>query len=148
MKTIIKMLFVALLIIGTTFIAHGRSLQAPVDQKPDKYEVTTQLVEEKGTYEQRKLYREFLTEYMKNCPYISNFSIHEEIDSHNDHDVVWTYDINNWDDITKFYSWVTNQLKSSKNDGLKTAMTPYAPDYAIGGRIQVEKRDKAALAKY
>lgn len=147
MKAIIKLLFAALLISGTTFAANAQSLQSQVDQKPGKYQVNTQLVEQKGTYEERKLYREFLTEYMKNCPYITNFSVHEAVGSHNNHDVVWNYDVNDWNDITKFYSWVTSQLKASNNDGLKTAMTPYAPDYAIGGQIQVEKRSKAALAK-
>lgn len=147
MKTIIKMLFAALLIGGTAFAANAQDSQFQVDQKPGKYEVNTQLIEQTGTYDQRKLYREFLTEYMNNCPYISSFSIHEAIGSHNNHEVVWTYDVNGWNDITRFYSWVSDQLKSAKDEGLKKAMTPYAPDYAIGGQIHVEKRSKAALAK-
>ncbi|MGH2643189.1 MAG: hypothetical protein ACRDE2_04520, partial [Chitinophagaceae bacterium] len=84
---------------------------------------------------------------LKNCPYISNFNIHEAMNSQNNHDVVWTYDVNGWNDITKFYSWISDQLTGSKDNGLKTAMTPYAPDYAIGGQIQVGKRSKDALAK-
>ncbi|MGH2645601.1 MAG: hypothetical protein ACRDE2_16745, partial [Chitinophagaceae bacterium] len=69
MKTIIKLLFAAFLISGTAFAANAQSSQSEVNQKPGRYEVNTQLVEQKGTYEQRKLYREFLIQYLKNCPY-------------------------------------------------------------------------------
>lgn len=147
MKTIIKLLFAAFIITGTGFAATAQQSSTEEVQKPGKYEVTTRLVEKVGTMEQRQLYREFLEEYMENCPYISHFSVQQAVGSNNNHDVVWTYQVNSWSDVTKFYSWVGNQLKSSKEDGLKKAMTPYAPDYAIGGQIQMEKRSKAALAK-
>lgn len=147
MKTIIKYFFAALLIGGTAFAANAQESQSQVSPKPGKYEVTTRLTEKVGTYEQRKLYREFLTEYMKNCPYISNFSVHEMLDAHNNHDVVWTYEVNGWNDITKFYSWIAEHLKDSQKDGLKMSMTPYAPDYAIGGEIHLEKRNSSELAK-
>lgn len=147
MKTIIHFFFATLIIGGTAFAASAQESQSQNNQKPGKYEVTTRLTEKEGTYEQRKLYRGFLTEYMKNCPYISNFSVHEAVDAQNNHDVIWTYDVNGWDDITKFYSWVGEHLKPTEKDGLKMAMSPYAPDYAIGGQIHLEKRNKSELAK-
>jgi hypothetical protein len=140
MKTIIKLLFVAVLTTGITVAANAQ-------KHSGKYEVSTQLKESRGSYDQRKLYREFLSEYMKNCPYISNFSIHEAIGSADNHNIVWKYDVNGWDDITKFYGWISEQIKSKQDNGLMKAMTPYEPDYAIGGQIHLEKRSKASLAK-
>lgn len=147
MNTIIKFFFAGIVIAGTSYAATAQQSSVPVGQKPGKYEVTTHLVEQRGTLEERRLYREFLKEYMKNCPYISDFNVQQSVGSGNNHDVVWTYDVNSWNDITRFYSWISSQLKSSDDDGLKKAMTPYAPDYAIGGQIQLEKRSKTTLAK-
>lgn len=147
MKTIIKMLFAAVLISGTGFTTIAQQSSAQTVERSGKYEVNTQLVEKEGTYDQRKLYREFLVAYMKNCPYISHFDIHEAVGSSDNHDVVWSYEVNGWDDITKFYSWVREHLQSSEDNGLKKAMTPYKPDYAIGGQIKMEKVSKSTLAK-
>ncbi len=140
MKTISKALIVVLLFTGFTFSGHAQ-------QRKGNLEVTTQLKETNGSYDQRKLYREFLISYMKNCPYISNFNIRETTQTSDNHDVTWSYDVNSWDDITKFYGWVESHLKPGKNGGLKKAMTPYQPDYAIGGKIQVHKAQKGTLAK-
>lgn len=140
MKKIINMFMVALLVSGSV-------LAATAQQKTTgKLQVNTQLRETKGTIAQRQLYREFLEEYMKNCPFISNFKVQQAIGTTDDHNVVWTYNVNSWDDITKFYGWVTEQLKSDKKGGLKMAMTPYKPDYAIGGKIEVTERSRS-LAK-
>ena len=140
MKKIIKMFIIALLVSGSV-------LAATAQQKSSgKLQVNTQLKEIEGTSAQRELYRGFLEEYMKNCPFVSNFKVQQAIGTKDDHNVVWSYNVNSWDDITKFYSWITDQLKSKGNDGLKMAMTPYKPDYAIGGKINVTERNKS-LAK-
>lgn len=137
-----KLFLVAALAVSTAFSASAQQTHSK-----GKLEVSTNLKETVGTSAQRQLYREFLAEYMKQCPYINNFSIHEAIGSTDDHNVVWTYNVNSWDDITKFYGWVSDKLKSTEDDGLKKAMTPYKPDYAIGGQIKVKERGKDTLAK-
>jgi len=142
MKPIIFMLLFATLTSGAVFTTQAQSKK---DSK--KYEVKTKLTEKEGTYEQRKLYRQFLTEFMNNCPYISHFSIHEAIGDSDNHAVVWRYDVNGWEDITQFYNWVSKHLEHAKENGLKKALTPYLPDYAIGGQIQMEKKSKASYAK-
>jgi hypothetical protein len=140
MKTIITSVFAVLFVCGALVAANAQNSSR-------KYQVSTRLKESTGTYQQRQLYRGFLTEYMKECPYISHFSMQEAVGSPDNHDVVWRYEVNSWNDITAFYAWVDNQLKSSENNGLKKAMTPYAPDYAIGGQINVQKKGKQVLAK-
>lgn len=144
MKTIIKVLTIAILFSGFSFMANAQDTQEP----SGKLVVNTQLQESQGTYGQRKVFRTFLKDYMKDCPYISHFSIHEALNSSDNHEVVWTYEVNSWNDITAFYNWVGKQLKSKSNEGFKNAMTPYQPDYAIGGKIHVERRSKSALARY
>lgn len=141
MKKIAKIFLVALLIGGSALSVSAQQ------QSKGKLEVNTRLTESIGSHTQRQLYREFLAEYMKECPYITNFKIHEALGSSDNHDVVWTYDVNSWDDITKFYGWINEKLKSRGDDGLKKAMTPYQPDYAIGGQIKVSERNKGSLAK-
>ena len=138
MTTFVKILFIATLFSSTAFISRAQ-------QKTEKFTVFTSLKENSGSYDQRKLYREFLTSYMKDCPYISHFNILEESNATDNHNVVWTYEVNSWDDITKFYGWVNQQLKS-KDGGLKKAMTPFSPDYAIGSKIKVEKTNDEAIA--
>lgn len=140
MKPIIKMLFVAVLISGFSYTSHAQ-------QTSGRYAVSTQLKEAEGSYDQRKLYRQFLVEYMKNCPYISHFKVSEAVGTSDNHIVNWNYDVNSWDDITKFYSWVNENIKSAKENGLKMALTPYEPLYAIGGQIHMERKTKAELAK-
>lgn len=141
MKTIAKIFFVALLTGSSVFAAQAQQ------SNKGKLEVTTRLTESKGTLEERQLYREFLVEYMKQCPYISNFSVQPAIGSSDNHNVVWTYNVNSWDDITKFYGWVNEKLKSNTSEGLKKALTPYNPDYAIGGQINVTDRHRDRLAR-
>jgi hypothetical protein len=140
MKKIIASVFAVLFACGTLLTANAQNTSG-------KYQVTTRLKESTGTYQERELYRGFLTEYMKACPYISHFSVQEAVGSADNHDVVWRYQVNSWNDITAFYAWVNNQLKSSDDNGLKKAMTPYAPVYAIGGQIDVQKKGKQVLAK-
>lgn len=140
MKSIISALLVTVLI-------SGFSLTSYAQQPSGKLEVTTQLKETEGTYDQRKLYRKFLVQYMKDCPYVSHFSVEEAVGKSDNHKVQWSYQVNSWSDITKFYGWVTEQLKATKEEGLKMALTPYGPDYALGGQIHVSKRGKTALAR-
>lgn len=140
MKKIMQILMIAFFAGGSVFAANAQQ------HATGKLQVTTQLKESKGSSDQRQLYRQFLEEYMKNCPYISNFKVEEALGSQDDHNVVWSYNVNSWEDITKFYSWINEQLKSNKNDGLKMALTPYQPDYAIGGKINVTEKGKK-LAK-
>lgn len=141
MKTIAKFLL-AIIITSTSMLAANAQ-----HQSKGKLEVNTRLTETEGSYTQRKLYREFLAEYMKDCPYISNFSVREAVGASDNHEVVWTYDVNSWDDITRFYSWINGKIKSRTDDGLKKALTPFKPDYALGGRIKVTERGKGALAR-
>lgn len=138
MKNICKLLFVAALCIAVSFGTQAQST--------GKLRVSTQLKETNGNYDQRRLYREFLTDYLKKCPYISDFQVQEVPGSADNHLVIWSYDVNNWDQITSFYNWINTHLKK-KSDGLKVALTPFQPDYAIGGVIQVEKKSKSELAK-
>ncbi len=140
MKTISKMFIIAVLITGLSFGANAQAGKG-------KLRVSTQLKEINGSHEQRKLYRTFLISYMKNCPYISNFKMDETAGASDNHEVTWNYDVNSWNDITSFYNWIEEHLKSGKDDGLKKALTPYKPDYALGGKIRVQKRGKSALAK-
>lgn len=138
MRTFLKMVFITAFLSSAAFAIHAQ-------QKSGKLTVYSRLQEKVGTYDQRKLYREFLTDYMKDCPFISHFHIEEALNTTNNHDVIWTYEVNNWDDITQFYGWVNRQLKL-KEGGLKKALTPYQPDYAIGGQIRVEKTSDEALS--
>lgn len=147
MKTIIKMLFAVILLSGTAFATHAQSSAKHLSQKSGKYLVQTQLTEKKGSYEERKLYRKFLENYVKECPYVSHFNIREVKASSDNHEVVWSYEVNGWKDITLFYNWIKERVEASNDNGMKEAMTPYAPDYAIGGQIQMQKRTKADLAK-
>lgn len=140
MKNLSRAIVVAILFSSVSFMASAQ-------KKSGKLVVKTQLTEAKGTYDQRKLYREFLTTYMDKCPYISNFSIAEAIGSTDNHKVVWRYDVNSWEDITKFYNWISKNIKEERQGGLVKAMTPYQPDYNIGGKISVHKINEAALAK-
>lgn len=150
MKTISKSFIPAILFLLSGFFAFGQTQHDLPAIQQRKFLVSTQLVESNGTYEQRKLYREFLVEFMKNCPYISDFNICEKSASSDNHQVEWTYQVNGWRGITEFYNWVNDQLQS-KNKGLKIALTPYGHDYAIGGKIMMEenparKNDKRNMA--
>lgn len=116
-------------------------------QKDGRYQVSTQLNETNGTYDERKLYRSFLTEAMKQCPYISNFQIVEVSGSSDNHQVEWKYDVNGWEDITHFYSWIDKNIRSSKDSTLIKALTPYRPYYVLGGKITVHKKTKDEMAK-
>lgn len=140
MKTILKSSFAILLLLGTVMVSNGQ-------KHSEKYQVTTLLREAAGTFQERKVYRGFLEEYMKNCPYISNFSIQEPVHSTDNHEVIWTYEVNSWNDITRFYSWIRDQMKSKDQGGLKKAMEPYAPKYQIGGQISMQKTFRPAVAK-
>jgi hypothetical protein len=122
----------------TGFIVRGQDEGKSQAVRHKKFTVSTQLTENTGTYEQRKLYREFLVEFMKNCPYISDFNIRETPEKSDNRQVEWTYEVNGWKDLTAFYGWVTDQLKS-KDEGLKKALTPYWPDYSIGGKITLKE---------
>jgi hypothetical protein len=136
----IKVIFLVVVLAGACLVT------AQAQQTAGKYTVQTRLKEKKGSYEERKLYREFLKVSMKDCPCISHFSVHEALGNSDNHDVVWSYQVDNWNDITQFYAWISQQLKS-KNSSLKEAMTPYQPDYTIGGQISMEKTNKAAIAR-
>lgn len=140
MKTTCKMLLVLLLLNGICLFARAQ-------EKHEKLVVTSRLTELKGTYPERQLYRDFLTTYMKNCPYISHFSIHEADGASDNHEVIWHYEVKNWDSITQFYDWISDHLKSGKDNGLKKAMTPYQPEYDIGGKMKVEEISKATAAR-
>lgn len=141
MKSITSILFAAILISGIALHANA--------QKPSGgLEVTTRLTETSGSYDQRKLYREFLEQYMKNCPYVTNFSVREAVGTADNHEVEWRYAVDSWEDITKFYSWLSQELKSPKESGIKMALTPYQPNYSLGGRISVAKRTKSSLARH
>ncbi len=128
-------------------LLNGICLLAQAQEKHEKLEVTSRVTELNGTYGERKLYRDFLTTYMKKCPYISHFSISEAVGAQDNHDVIWHYEVENWDNITKFYDWISDHLKSRDDNGLKKAMTPYRPDYNIGGKMKVEQTSKTIMAK-
>ena len=138
----IKFFIIALLFCGTFQMANAQK------KKAGNLVVQTKLTETLGSYDQRKLYRDFLTSYMADCPYISNFSVHEAVGSSDNHKVVWEYQVNSWDDITKFYSWVSQHIKQKDETGLRKAMTPFEPDYNIGGKIQVTPFKESMLAKH
>lgn len=140
MKTILRSSFAMLLAFGTVMVSNGQ-------KHLEKYQVTTQIREAAGSYQERKVYRGFLEEYMKNCPYISKFSIEEQPHSTDNHEVIWKYDVNSWNDITRFYSWIGDQLKLEDESGLKKALEPYAPKYQIGGQIIMEKKLRSVVAK-
>lgn len=129
-------------------VCAGFSFQAKAQKSSGSLEVTTQLKEATGTYDQRKLYRKFMEESMKDCPYVHNFSIRESIGTADNHKVEWHYRVDGWDDITKFYSWLNTKLKSGQENGVRMALTPYAPNYSLGGKISVAKRVKSSLAKH
>lgn len=139
MKTLAKTIIVVVLLIGMT-------LASQAQQQKRELVVTTRLKETNGSYAQRKLYRSFLEGFMKDCPYITHFHVQEAMSASNNHKVVWIYEVNSWGNITQFYNWIHESLKSTKNTGLKKALTPYKPDYEIGGKIQVEEKSKTSLA--
>lgn len=114
-------------------------------QTTGRLTVSTRLMETAGTYEERKLYRRFLEDCMVKCPYISHFKIEEAPSGTDNHAVIWHYEVNGWDGITHFYDWIHLQLKDQAGS-LKTAMTPYAPAYAIGGEIQATPGTRSRLA--
>lgn len=140
MKTGIKTIAVVLLLSVMSLASQG--------QKKNKgtMVVTTHLKETNGTYAQRQLYRSFLKDFMKDCPFISHFNVHEAIHSTDNHLVVWTYEVNGWKDITEFYNWINRSLTSDGHSGLIKALTPYKPDYNFGGTIHVEKISRSDLA--
>src|SRR5699024_11299491 len=127
MKPIIFMLLFATLTSGAVFTTQAQSKK---DGK--KYEVKTKLTEKEGTYEQRKLYRQFLTEFMNNCPYISHFSIHEAIGDSDNHAVVWRYDVYGWEDINQFYNWVSKHLENSTENCLNKSLSHDMSYYDLG----------------
>lgn len=108
-------------------------------QQKKSMEVVTRLQEVNGNYNERKLYRAFLTEAMKQCPYIDHFHIIEVPGSEANHDVEWIYEVSNWGDITKFYHWMNSTIRASKDSTLIKALTPYRPVYDLGGVIDVHK---------
>lgn len=138
MKTFVKISMVLLLLAGTGLSAWAQKA---------KYTVTTKLTEGQGSYDQRKLYREFLADAMHACPYISHFRIVEQTNSQDNHDVVWTYEVSGWDDLTRFYNWVNKRLTSGEDPALKKALTPYAPQYALGGQLTMTRTSPSALAR-
>lgn len=111
-----------------------------------KFEVITH-ERETCNLNKRKLYRDFLTQSMKECPYISNFHIIQLKDSNDTCYVVWIYDVNEWSDITHFYEWVFSTIHSSKDSTLLQALAPYKPNYSIGGAIEMHQLSKA-MAKH
>lgn len=146
MKTIGK---VMALTISAIFLT--RSVWAQQDDERSiskkKYEVVTQLKETCGTFNQRKIYRNFLLQAMKECPFISNFHIIQLKDSHDNCYVDWVYNVNKWSDITHFYEWIFSTIHSSKDSILSEALSPYGPNYGIGGAIEMRKLSKA-MAKH
>src|SRR5690625_4756419 len=140
MQSLTKLIILAVLFCSFSTITHAQ-------KKSEKLEVRTQLTEKQGDYDQRKLYRKFLTSYMDGCPYISHFSVQEENHSNDNHQVVWYYEVNDWKDITAFYHWLAKRIKSDKKSGLLMAMTPFKPDYDLGEKIQVSPIKKGKLAK-
>ncbi|MGH2643785.1 MAG: hypothetical protein ACRDE2_07555, partial [Chitinophagaceae bacterium] len=136
----------ALFIGGITFSASSQSVR-PLDNKWHyKFEASTILTEKTGTYDQRLLRRELLTEYMKNCPHIHHFKIMES-GTESNLEVIWTYEVKSWNDITEFYDWIYAQLKTSNDKIFEKLLAPFASDYALGGQIFMRKRMKTALAK-
>ena len=141
MKSMTKMLMIVLLCCSSFHFTDAQ-------KKPGDLVVKTNLTESLGSYDQRKLYRDFLVSYMKDCPYISNFTVVEAAGSDDNHNVVWQYQVDSWQDITKFYDWVAKHVKDKDETGFRKAMTPFQPDYNIGGKIQVKPVDKAMLAQH
>jgi hypothetical protein len=130
------------------FLALGSAVHAQqIVQKEGRYQVVTKLSETNGTYDERKLYRSFLTEAMKQCPYVSNFQIVEVSGSSDNHQVEWKYDVDGWEDITRFYNWIDKNLHSTNDSTFIKALTPYRPDYVLGGKITVHKKTKDEMVK-
>lgn len=146
MKTIKNGLLLAILLLSTSIVAYAQQVHKTEKNGRYKYLVTTQLKETTGTYEQRKLFREFLTQAIETCPYVSNFRVTEQANGADNHSVTWTYEVNGWNDITYFYNWINHEVFSLQNSVLKLALTPYGPNYAIGGEIDMNKKDKSLLA--
>jgi hypothetical protein len=141
MKIITVFMWVVALLSGPVLAANA--------QKPaGNLEVSALVSETTGTYGERKLCRQFLEQYMKDCPYVRDFSVTEMPGSVDNHAVVWHYRVDNWNQITQFYGWLATRLKSSKDEGIKTALSPYGPDYKLGGRISVAKWNRSMLAKH
>lgn len=105
-----------------------------------RYDVSARLTESNGNYDQRKICRAFLADAMQQCPYVSDFRIEEDPGAGDNHQVVWHYRVNSWDDITRFYDWVNKAVYERKDKTLLLALEPYRPDYAIGGKIEVHDR--------
>lgn len=116
-----------------------------IAQQRARLEVVTKLQELNGNYAARKLYRGFLTEAMKRCPYIHNFRIAELPGAGDNQHVEWIYDVNNWDDITSFYNWIKITMQNSTDSSLIKALTPYAPSYDVGGAIDVHKNEETLV---
>lgn len=133
MKTIRKMLLLAIIFCGVTQYTEAQ-------EKHGKLEVTTQLTELQGNYDQRKFYRELLTYNMKNCPYISHFSVNEANESQDNHNIIWHYEVNKRDDITKFYKWLYNFLLSPQENDMKTSLTPFGPHYNLSDKTEIKER--------
>lgn len=141
MKTITMVLWVAVLCTGSVIAANA--------QKPSgNLEVMSSLHETSGTYDERKLCRQFLEQYMKDCPYITDFSIREVPGATDNHVVEWQYRVDSWDQITQFYGWLAEKIKSPKKDAVKMALSPYGPDYSLGGKMWVSRTSRKALAKH
>lgn len=132
MKTIKKMLLIIVFFCGIYQYVEGQ-------ERHEKFEVSTQLSELHGKYAQRKVYRTFLTIYMRDCPYISHFSIEEVKDTQDNHKVIWHYEVKKREDITKFYGWLYNFLESSKANGIKRALAAYAPKYDLSDKTKINK---------
>lgn len=137
MKTLKVFIIVALTILTceTALVAQQKE-----SASRDRLEVTTSLQETNGSYDERKLYRGFLTEAMKHCPYIHHFHIIAYPDASKNNYVQWVYEVNSWDDITKFYSWINTTMHDASDSTLIKALTPYKPSYNVGGAIDVHQK--------
>lgn len=138
MKTFKNLALMALFFTGITSAVYG---QSSFNKKEKYHVVITKLKETTGNYTQRKLYRSFLTMAMKKCPYIKNFHV-VELHHADDREVTWQFDVNDWGDITRFYSWMNKAVHSSVDSTLINALTPYRPDYIPTGKITVYKNKK------
>lgn len=123
------------------------SSPSPRGDHSKKYRVTDQLKETFGSYGDRKLYRTFLIQSIKNCPFVSQFQISEIPGNADNHEVVWTYEVNGWNDITRFYDWIQSHMRDSGDSTLQKALTPYQPYYSLGGLIRVENKNQRGMAK-
>lgn len=147
MKTILNLMVVLTLFLACIAGANAQERATNHRGPKNKFTVSARLTEGTGTYSDRTLCRVFLKEAMKACPYITNFHIIELNGSKDNHRVVWIYNVNGWDAITHFYSWINTAIHTTKDSILIEALTPYAPDYALGGAISVNEVNKSQIAK-